>query len=404
VALLLDDRAKEWRDRAREFAEEVIAPAAQREWEPDADARMPWDVIEEGSRRGFRTMAVPPEYGGPDPAINGTTFAMILAEMATADPGIAIFFNHAIKDVRQIARNGTDAQKETFFTRFMADDRFLTANALTEPAHGGDRYLPPPDFRFETTAVRDGDGWRINGLKHCIATGNHAGVVLVQACTNPEKPYRESTSTFIVYRDNPGLLPGEIHDKLGLRMQTNSQVVLKDCWVSDDDVLGRIDQAVPQRKGQFNDNGLFSIAMKLGIARAAYRTALDHARNRVQGGKPIIEHQAVGLKLAEMAAQMHIIESMMFRYAMMVDQPEEMDPMFGEVATWATVEAAFRAATLGVQICGCSGSWLDHPAQKHLRDASMYFPNDGTHTIHLLAAQRMMMAGDVSGDTSPELL
>ncbi|MQB02304.1 MAG: hypothetical protein GEU78_19095, partial [Actinobacteria bacterium] len=150
----LDDEARQWQARAHDFANEYIRPAAQREWIADPDERFAWDVIEAGSRAGFRTAAVPPEYGGPNPALSPLTLACVIEEFAVADPGIAICFNHAIKDARAVARIGTQEQAAAFFEEFVEDDRYLTATALTEPEHGSDRWIQPEGFHLETTAVR----------------------------------------------------------------------------------------------------------------------------------------------------------------------------------------------------------------------------------------------------------
>lgn len=107
------------RDRAREFAREHIEPASWREWIQDNAERMPWDVIEAGSKAGFRTLAVPPDYGGPDPALDALTLALVVEEFATADPGITHYFTHCIKDVRHVVRRGNKEQKDRFFEAFL---------------------------------------------------------------------------------------------------------------------------------------------------------------------------------------------------------------------------------------------------------------------------------------------
>lgn len=388
----MDDEARRWQQRAREFAAEWIAPASLREWESDAAARMPWDVIEAGSAAGFRTCAVPPEFGGPNPPLTRLAMALVIEEFATADPGIAHYFAHAMKDVLHVVRMATPAQKQAFFPEFVADPRYLTANASTEPGHGGDRYLPTAGFHLDTVAVRDGESWVINGRKHCIAGGNESRLVLLQAATDTAQPYDRGTTTFMLFRGDPGMRQGVVHDKVGLRMLNNAEIVLEDCRVGDDRVLGTVGRAVGERRGQAVDNGILSVAMKLGIARAAFDTALEHAKHRVQGGKVILEHQAVGLKLAEIAAQVELLRALMHRYAAAGDGDESVGPLFGDVSTWLGVEAGFKAAVLGLQVCGCQGTWLAHRSQKHVRDAMLYFPNDGTHTIHLLRAQRKLLA------------
>lgn len=390
--LILDDRTRAWQTRAREFARERIRPGAlEREWIQDPNERMPWDIIEAGSRAGFRTMGVPPRYGGPDPELSPLAAALVIEEFAAADPGVASSFNHVVKEIRQIARAGTEEQKEAFFAEFLADDRYLTGTAMTEPGHGSDRWLQPDGFHFDTTAVRDGEDWVINGRKHCITSGNEAGLLLVQATTDTSKEYPEATTVFMVRRNTPGLRRGVVHDKLGLRLVNNTEVIFDNCRVPHSQVLGEVNKGISNVSGFMHDNDLLSLGMKLGIARAAYETALDHAKNRVQGNTPIIAHQAVGLKLAEMAAHVEMIRSQMYRLAAMLEGREVFDPMFMELATWQSVESVFHVATLGVHVCGCRGVWLDHPAQKHLRDALVYFPNDGNHTTHLLVAHRMMM-------------
>jgi alkylation response protein AidB-like acyl-CoA dehydrogenase len=396
--LTADER--EWRGLARQLADEWIRPTIlEKEWEPDPADRVPWDAIEAASDMGIRTCTVPPEYGGPERPVSSLAMALIIEEIATADPGVAIYFNHTMKDIRQITRLASQEQKDDILPRFVADSRFLMAHAATEPAHGGDRYLPPEDFRFDTVARLDGDEWVINGRKHCISAAVEASIVLVQASTDDEAGYTDGTTLFIVPGDAPGLVRETVHPKAGLRRINNAEVVLNDCRIPAANVLGRVNGAIAGRRGQMNDNGLLSMAQKLGIARSALEDTLAHARTRVQGGKPIIEHQAVAVKVAEMHAQVESIRSMMLRYAWMNDHPESFDKSFTEGATWLAVEAAFRVCTLGVQVAGCQGAWLDHTAQKHLRDSMMYFPNDGTHGIHLLILARLL-----EQDTSDDIV
>lgn len=385
--------AHAWKQRAREFADRHIRTIdAEREWTQDTAARMPWDVIEAGSRAGFRTMAVPPGYGGPNPPMSPLAAALVIEEFAAADPGVASSFNHVIKEVRLIARGASEAQKKLFFEAFMADDRYLTATAMSEPDHGSDRLLKPEGFQYSTTAVRDGDDWILNGRKHCITNGNEARLLLAYANTDPSKDYAEGTTLFMIPREAPGLEPGATHEKIGLRLVNNTEVVFENCRVPASMVLGEVNRGVEAVRGFITENDLLSMAMKLGIARSAYETALEHAKTRVQGGKPIIEHQAVGVKLAEMAAGVNAIRAQMYHLAHMLETPEDHDPSFNELATWHSVEAVFRVATLGVHICGCHGVWLDHKAQKHLRDALVYFPNDGNHSSQLIAFHDRLLA------------
>lgn len=390
---MIDSDTQAWRDRAKTFADEHIRTAGllQREWVPDYSERMPWDIIAAGSRAGFRTVAVPAAFGGPNPPLSPLAAAFIIEEFAAADPGVASVFNHVIKEVRLIERLANEEQKKEFYEEYMKDESFITGTAMTEPEHGGDRLTKPEGFSYETTAVLDGDEWVINGRKHCITNGNEAKLLLVHAKTDPNADYTNGTSMFLVRRDSPGLKQGATHDKIGLRMVNNTEVVFDNCRIHKRYLLGEINKGVTQVGSFMRDNDLLSLAMKLGIARSAYETALNFARERVQGGKPIVEHQAVGLKLAEMLAHVQTIRAQIFRLADMIRHPEEYEPMFNELATWHSVETVFRVATLCVQVCGCHGIWRDHLAQKHLRDALVYFPNDGNHTNQLLAVHNQLV-------------
>jgi alkylation response protein AidB-like acyl-CoA dehydrogenase len=393
VTFDLTPQEVEWQERARTFATEKIRPAVAREWITDPYERFPVDVVRAGSEAGFRTCTVPPEYGGPEERISYLAEALIMEEFGAADPGIAMMFSHSMKDVRQVERFGTAEQRAWFYREYLADPEYLMASGGTEPNHGADWLLPYDNFHYDTQAVLDGDAWVLNGKKHCISNGAQAKMLLMFACTDPTKPFAEGTSMFMIPRSAPGIKRGSVHDKLGLRLVNNAEVIFDDCRIPKENLLGTLHRAIAERSGYIGENNLLSLAIKLGIARSAYDEALAYASQRVQGGKPIIGHQAVGLKLAEANALVEAIRSMLYRLAWMGDNPETYDHKFAALATWFAVESCFRAATLAYQVCGCSGAWLDYPAQKHVRDALIYFPNDGTHTIHLLRAHRMMQGG-----------
>jgi alkylation response protein AidB-like acyl-CoA dehydrogenase len=391
VDLQLSTAERAWQERAREFADRWIRPLDhRREWAPEGAARRPWELIEAASRAGFRTCTVPPEFGGPEPPMSFLAEALVMEEFAAADPGIAFVFNHAMKDVRQIERLATPEQKRWFYPEYVRDHRYLMASAGSEPEHGADWLLPYADFHFDTAAVLEGDQWVLNGRKHCITNGAEAKLILIFAATDPSRPFAEGTSLFMVPRSAPGLRAGVIHDKLGLRFANNAEVVMEDCRIGRDMLLGGLHQGIRQRQGYVGENSLVSLGIKLGCARAAVETATNWARRRVQGGKPIIEHQAVGLKLAEAATLVEAMRSMCYRVAAAMADPQTYDARLNAMATWFGAEAAVRAALLAFEVCGCHGAWLDHQAQKHLRDALMFLPNDGTHTIHLLRVQRML--------------
>ncbi|MCC7104029.1 MAG: acyl-CoA dehydrogenase family protein, partial [Chloroflexi bacterium] len=197
----LTEEERAMRDLARDFADRHIRPGLlEREWEMDAEKRMPWDIVDAGSAAGLRTLTVPARYGGPDPKPSLLARVLIMEELAAADPGVANTFAHSFKDPEQIEEFGTDEQRDWFFPQFMADPRYLTSTASSEPNHGSDWALPYNGTHFDTTAVLDGEEWVINGEKSCISHGMVSKLIILYACTDPTKSISDGTTCFLVPR------------------------------------------------------------------------------------------------------------------------------------------------------------------------------------------------------------
>lgn len=387
----LSEQETALRDLARDFGQRHIRPGLlEREWEMDPEKRFPWDIVEAGSAAGLRTLTVPPEYGGPNPRVTPLARALVIEELAAADPGVSIIFNHSMKDPKLIDELGTPEQRDWFFPAYMRDPLYLTATAGTEPAHGSDWQLPYDDFHFDTTARLDGDAWVINGTKMSISLGAEAKLIIAYAATDISAPFSRGTSMFLVPR-GPGV-QASVHPKVGLRMINNSRVDFDDVRVPRSFLLGELHGAERTRQGFVGENNLLSAAIKLGIARSAFEEALEYARQRVQGGRPIIQHQAIGLKLGEIFSLVEAMRAMVFRLAWMMENPAELDRKYSPTLLWYGAESCYRASTLAMQVTGCGGGWLTLSGQKHVRDAMMYFPNDGTHTVQLLKVHRLLQA------------
>ena len=385
----LTDEHRALQQLARDFAEKEIRPvAAERDRITDPAEVFSWDLVKKGSALGLRTLAVPEEYGGPGVDMMGQ--ALVILELARADGGVAKTFSQCWKWTPMLTRLATDDQRERFLKPFMEDDTYLLAMAGTEPDAGSDNRMPPPDdpkAGWKTSAVKNGDGWVINGMKHFIANGGVAKLYIVRTRTNPDVPITEGTTMFFVPEGTPGFSIGRRHDKIGWRFYQNAELIFQDCRVPGANLLGEVNKgkgAGSERYVSFNDIEL--AANMLGIAQAAFEHALDHARNRVQGGKPIIEHQAIALKLADMYMRLEAARSYLFKtIESNVHEGAEFESASKQLMKVFATEVAIKVTRLAVEIFGGSGVMRDAPVEKLLRDASI-FPHLAADSIMSLRA------------------
>ena len=385
----LTDENRALQQMARDFAEKEIRPvAAERDRISDPAEVFSWDLVKKGSALGLRTLAVPEEYGGPGVDLMGQ--ALVILELARADGGVAKTFSQCWKWTPMLTRLATDDQRERFLKPFMEDDTYLLAMAGTEPDAGSDNRMPPPDdpkAGWKTSAVKNGDGWVINGMKHFIANGGVAKLYIVRTRTNPDVPITEGTTMFFVPEDTPGFSIGRRHDKIGWRFYQNAELIFQDCRVPEANLLGEVNKGKgegSERYVSFNDIEL--AANVLGIAQAAFEHALDHARNRVQGGKPIIEHQAIALKLADMYMRLEAARSYLFKtIENRESEGAEFESASKQLMKVFATEVAIKVTRLAVEIFGGSGVMRDAPVEKLLRDATI-FPHLAADSIMSLRA------------------
>lgn len=386
---VLNDEHRALQQMARDFAEKEIIPvAAERDRIQDPKETFSPELIKKGSALGLRTLAVPEEFGGPGVDLKGQV--LVILELARGDGGVAKTFSQCWKWTPMLCRLATDEQRERFLPKFLEDDLYLLAMAGTEPEAGSDNRMPPPGYPkagWKTSAVRDGDEWVINGMKHFIANGGVAKLYIVRTRTNPDVPITEGTTMFFVPSDTPGFSIGRRHDKIGWRFYQNAELIFQDCRVPASNLLGELNKGKgdsSERFVSFNDVEL--AANVIGISQAAFEHALNHARNRFQGGKPIIEHQAIALKLSDMYMRLEASKSYLFN---VVDSNENGGAKFESsskqlLKVFAT-ESAIQITRLAVEIFGGSGVMRDAPVEKLLRDANI-FPHLAADSIMNLKA------------------
>ena len=379
----------EIRETVRDFVRREIKPIAlERDGLENFDQRFPWEVLDKAARMGLRTTALSEALGGA--GADNLTSCIVTEELAVGDAGIAAtlgqtsWLAHALFD-----RAMTPEQRARFLPRFLADDRFHLAIAGHEPDTDlGWRYHRPkvPQAGYKTTAVRDGNGhWVIDGVKNFITNAPIAKLIAVNARTGPRTSGTAGMSTILVAHDAPGLTIRE-HDKVGRRLGSNGELVFQDCRVPAENLLGEEGNS-PFGAPEMGRTIPRFQAMNLGIGRAAYEAALEYARLRIQGGRPIIEHQAVGLALANMAIGLQAARSLIWQAAWASDHQEAYaDGSLPElplqtIAKVVTSETVQRVALDAAQVFGGMGVLRELPMQKYVRDALIFLHSESSNDV-----------------------
>ena len=284
---------------------------------------------------------------------------------------------------------GTPEQKARFLTRMAAGDD-IWAQAWSEPNAGSDMAA------IRTKAIRDGDHYVINGTKRYVSNGSMAKLYFVVARTDTRKTLREGGSIFIVPSDTPGFRAGFFHEKSSQRLATNGTFHFENCSVPaanmlvGEGLLGRL------RSEFMWGSKAEAAATALGVGRAAYEYALSYAKKRVQGGKPIVEQQAVAMMLGTMAMKLDAARLQIWKAAWLADRKQPEARPLGLLAKVNASETAFECARLAGEILGGASIMHEHPVEKYLRDASSFLHSDGTNQVCLLRASQAIAGQDAA--------
>ncbi len=364
---------------AREFAEKHLRPiTAERDRMAETDPNIfPWDVLREASKVGLRTLTLPPGEGGSGAGI--LTHVVVLEELMAVDPGFAAVLHQGWKLAKMIENATTPSQRAYLLPRFRDDDTCTMSIGMTEPAAGTDNILPydGPDGGMITRADRQGNQWVLNGRKHYIACAGIAKLYFVLARTDFSVGVTRGTTMFFLEAGTPGLRIGRIHEKVGGRLLMNGELVFEECRLPPENVLGRVGDGIPLMSRTFAKHSPTTASFAVGIARAAFELALAYAKTRIQGGKPIIQHAGVAMRLGEMYADIEASRAIVWKAAWCADHQEPYDPKVGLVAKLVASEMAPRVCSSAMQVLGGAGYMREVPVERYLRDALMCFHIDG---------------------------
>lgn len=361
----------------REFAETEVAAIAAK---MDADDWWPSEMVPRLSEMGLMGMTVAAEHGGT--GLDTVSYNIAIEEIARVSGSLSLSLAaHNGLGISHIYGQGTSDQIAKYVPD-MAQGKKIGAWCLTEPGAGSDA------AGLQTLAVRDGDGWRINGQKQFITNGHIADTFTIMAKTDPSKGAKGITA-FIAEKDDKGIACGVKEDKLGMRGSITSQISFDDLWVADDRVIGG-DAGIGQGfigTMKTLDAGRIAIgSLALGLAQGALDASIAYAKERKQFGKPIGSNQAIQWKLADMATEIDAARLLLQRAAVLKDQgkPFTQEASMGKL--YAS-EVGMRATTEAIQIHGGNGYTKDYPVERMFRDVKLCEIGEGSSEV-----QRMIIA------------
>jgi alkylation response protein AidB-like acyl-CoA dehydrogenase len=380
--LLMDFRPSEeqeiLRRSVREFAEAEMRPHVM-EW--DEAQHFPMDLLPKLAALGLMGIQFPEQYGGS--AMSPVDYCICIEELARVCPAIALSVAaHNGLCSSHIAMFGSETQRQQYLPRLVKGE-VLGAWGLTEAGAGSDA------AGMRTTAIKDGDGWVIDGSKNFITHGKIGGVMVVMAITDRMKGHR-GISAFIVEHGTPGMRAGKKENKLGMRASDTSEVVFENCRVPASQLLGGEGQGFINTL-QVLDAGRIGIAaLSVGLAQGAYEAARRYALDRRQFGQPIAAFQAIQWKLADAATRIEAARLLTYRAAYLGGQDQRTTRESSEAKLYAS-EIAVRVAEDCVQIHGGYGFVKDYPAEKYFRDVKLLTIGEGTSEIQRLVIARQLL-------------
>ena len=364
----------------RDFVKREVEPIAQRY---DNEDIYPQELIEPMREMGLFGITIPEEHGGL--GLDHTTFATIFEELSRGWMSVSgiIGTHHVLAHI--VTNFGTDYQKSEYLPR-LASGELRGGLALTEPDAGSDVQ------NAKTTAVKDGEEYVINGTKMFITNAEHGNVFAVLTKTDPDaQPRHRGMSCFVVEKPNPGIRVGQHLDKLGYRGLDSSELIFDDCRVGEETLVGGVEGQGFKHVMSGLEGGRINVAARaVGVATAAFDAAIRYAQQREAFGQPIAQHQAIQIKLANMATKIQAARLLTYDAAAKKDAGQRVDLEVGMAKLFAS-EVCGEVSMEAMRIHGGYGYIKDFDVERFYRDAPLMIIGEGTNEIQqLLIARRLL--------------
>jgi alkylation response protein AidB-like acyl-CoA dehydrogenase len=375
---VLTDEEKLFAASVREFAEAEIRPYVR---EMDEQSKLRPEIISKCFELGLMSIEPPEEYGGA----GGSFFMACLAieELARVDPSVSVFVdvNNTLV-LNALVRWGSEEQKQKYMPRLAVDT--VGAYALSEAGSGSDA------FALQTRAVDAGDHYLLNGRKLWITNAREAGLFVLFATVDPSKGYKGITA-FLIEKDFPGFSLGHKEEKLGIRASSTCELILEDCKVPKENVLGDLGKGYKIAIETLNEGRIGIGAQMIGLARGAFEYALAYTNERRQFGQAISEFQGVQFQLAEMATELEAARLLVYNAARLKDAGQPFIKQAAMAKLFSSL-AAERIASKSLELYGGYGYVKDYPVEKYYRDAKIGQIYEGTSNLQRQTIAKLLLS------------
>lgn len=374
----LNEAQQQVKGIVRAYAEKHIRPQVEKY---DEAEELPMEIIHELGEMGFLGITIPEEYGGT--GMSTLEYATIVEELSRVDPSIGLTIAaHNSLGMQHIFQFGNAEQIEKY-VRPMAEGKHLAAWALTEPGSGS-------DAKAMLLKVEESeDGYILNGTKTFITNPTYSSAVVVMARSGRDKG-KNNISAFIVEKGTPGYSIGKKLLKMGMHASDTAELVFEDCHIPKENIIGEPDTGFQQAMDVLDGGRISIAAMSVGIAQGAFDVAFKYAQERKTFGKPIIMHQSIGNKLADMSTEIEAARLLVMKSAEMKDAGKNYHLAASQAKLYAS-ELCVRVANEAVQILGGYGYIREYPAEKYLRDSKLATIGEGTTEVQKLVIIHYLM-------------
>ncbi|WP_027415350.1 acyl-CoA dehydrogenase family protein [Aneurinibacillus terranovensis] len=378
MLVTFNEELEQMKTMVRDFVEYEVEPYAQQIEEEDS---IPEHLVEKAKELGIFGLSIPEAYGGI--GLNTVGKAIVLEQLGRTHNGfVSLISAHTGIGSTGIVKLGSEALKEKYLPD-MAAGRKIAAFALSEPGAGSDA------TNLSTKAVKKGDKWILNGMKHFITNGPIADVFTVFAITDKEKGAKGGITAFLVEKDFPGFSVGKVDKKMGLRGSFTSQILFEDCEVPEENVIGEVGEGYSSALRILGEGRVGLAARSVGSCKKLIEMSARYAQERVQFGKPIAKNQGIQWMIAEMATETEAARALTYQAASLIDSGKKAIKEASMAKMFAT-EVFNRVADKAVQIHGGMGYISEYPVERFYRDARITKIYEGTNEIQkIIIAQRV---------------
>jgi butyryl-CoA dehydrogenase len=365
---LLTEDQKMIKDLTRQIAEEHVLPVRA---ELDETGDFPWEIMKILAQADMFRVFIPEEYGGL--GTGALELCLVVEELSRVCLGVSTTYAANALGTYPILLFGTEEQKKKYLPD-IADGKKLVAFALTEPNAGSDA------GGIQTTAVKDGDYYILNGRKQWITNGGEAEIYTVIALTDKSKGAR-GASAFILEKGTPGFSFGKKENKMGIRASATRELIFEDCRIPKENILGKEGMGFIVAMKTLDQSRVGVGAQGVGVAQGAFEEAAKFAKQRIQFGQPVISFQAVQHILADMAIHVEAARALVYSVARYIDSGAKDITKASAMAKTFATDVAMKVTVDAVQVMGGSGYMRDYPVEKMMRDAKILQIYEGTNQI-----------------------